>query len=170
MTTKESTNVSQLIRDLDTTTRDYTNARNALVGHVILTGVKQSVIVAETGLDKGTVSRIAKLAKGLTGRPAKALAGLDVSAMVANDVTTLSTAIALGAKLVRVHPAKPNTTTADKVDTSTVTVTADENADMLPSLHAWLVASNDKQFAARAKAIADMLAAIKAERAEAVAA
>ena len=104
------TNVTALISTLSARGRDFTRARNAVIAHVLATGVKASLIVEESKVDKGDVSRIAKRLSELKackpttreGKAYKAILSLDVSAINADDFTTLSTAIEVGVFLQRV--------------------------------------------------------------------
>jgi hypothetical protein len=71
-------NVSTVIRNWDAMGRTFTDARNAAVGRALATGVKPAVVVTETGLDKGDVSRIGKATRLLTAPQKKRLLGLSL--------------------------------------------------------------------------------------------
>ena len=52
--------ITALIGTMADRGRKFTDGRNALIAHALFTGVKPSVIVEESKVDKGDVSRIAK--------------------------------------------------------------------------------------------------------------
>lgn len=175
-TTAPIVNVTALIGSLHGRGRDYTNARNAVIAHALVTGVKGSVIAAESKVDKGDVSRINKRltelkeAKG-TGSKAMRDAYAGIVALAPRDLNvdafaTLATAVSLGKWLTRDKSATgaAGGAAADKGQGSTVsTVTAageGESDDMLATIHDYLVSAPD--FAA---ALAVVKAAIEsAER------
>jgi hypothetical protein len=74
--TETTNNTTATIAQWAAQGRTFTDARNAGVAHLIATGVKQATIVSETGLDKGDVSRVAKLVKELPAPQVKSLKGL----------------------------------------------------------------------------------------------
>lgn len=79
--TETTNNTTATIAQWAAQGRTFTDARNAGVAHLIATGVKQAVIVSETGLDKGDVSRVAKLVKDMTAPQVKTLKGLKFPAV-----------------------------------------------------------------------------------------
>lgn len=68
-----SENTTSVVANWAAQGRKFTDARNAGVAHLLATGVKASIIVSETGLDKGDVSRIAKMVKEFTPAQSKSV-------------------------------------------------------------------------------------------------
>lgn len=85
MTASTPVNVTAAIKSADAQGRTFTNIRNALIGHALLTGVKQATIVNESGVDKGDVSRINSMVSKLTAAQAKRLKSLDVPDVISAD-------------------------------------------------------------------------------------
>lgn len=108
MATKPVTNGTTLIAVLNGYGRRYTQVRNAVIAHLLTTDVKQSVIVKESKVDKGDVSRIASIVAELGKRTKayKSIQALDLSAISAHADNPTSAVIlaaqAIGATLVRV--------------------------------------------------------------------
>lgn len=75
----ESINTTSVVSAWAAQGRKFTDARNAGVAHLLATGVKASVIVAETGLDKGDVSRVNKLVKELAPAQVKSLKSMPLT-------------------------------------------------------------------------------------------
>jgi hypothetical protein len=106
---EQGTNVTGLIATLYGRGRSFTDARNTLIAHVLSTGVRASVIIAESGVDKGDVSRIAnaladmKASKATTtiGKAYKSVASLDVSTIDVDTFATVEAIALIGATYFR---------------------------------------------------------------------
>lgn len=160
-----STNVTKLIGALDAQGRKFTDARNAVIVHALATGVKQSVIVAESGVDKGDVSRLNKVMGNLAPTKLRAIKGMSLVGLDATQPDTLAAAVKFGAdNLRRVKPPVSGAAAGKGANTTT----AQEDADPMAALHAWLLAATPDQFEARTALVLDVLATVSAER-EAVA-
>lgn len=72
----ESTTTTSTIATWAAQGRTFTDARNAGIAHLLATGVKASVIVNESGVDKGDVSRISKAVKAMPAAQIKTLKSL----------------------------------------------------------------------------------------------
>lgn len=162
---KEATNVTALIAAVAERGRKFTDARNTLIAHAVAHGFKQSVIVAEAGVDKGDVSRLAKVVEGMSKAKLTALKSLVISGMSADDVSTLTAAVTFGeANLRRVKPAPSGAAAGAAGKTPEQ---ADESADPLAALYDWLLLSTPEQFEARTALVVDVLARVESDRAAA---
>lgn len=158
----ESTNVTALIGALDAQGRKFTDARNAVIVHALATGVKQSVIVAESGVDKGDVSRLNKVLTNLAPARVKAIKALDLRSIDASKPDTLAAAVKFGAdNLRRVKPPVSGAAAGKSADNTT----AQEDADPLAGLLDWLIASTPEQYEARTALVLDVLAQADTARA-----
>ena len=106
----QGTNITALIGTMADRGRKFTDGRNALIAHALFTGVKASLIVEESKVDKGDVSRIAKRLSELKackpttreGKAYKAILALDISTLDVDRFDSLSVAIEAGAFFRRV--------------------------------------------------------------------
>jgi len=163
----ESTNVTKLIGALDAQGRKFTDARNAVIVHALATGVKQSVIVNESGVDKGDVSRLNKVLTNMAPAKVKTIKSLDVSSLNVNDADSLASAVKFGAdNLRRVKPPVSGAAAGKGVPNPT----AAENADPIAGLYDWLLAATPEEFEARTALVVDVLARVESDRAAAIAA
>lgn len=174
--TSTPVNVPQLVRTLDGYGRRYSDARNALVAHLVATGVKQTDIVTETGLDKGDVSRIAKVVNNNATAKSSAkrisLGGLDPE-----SPSTLSKVAKVGetyfrrAKVQRVSDGPADPVALAEGDTSTVEVppnTATVSVETL--VKEWIAASPDTAtLVNRSEVLKGAISAAYRTRAEALA-
>ena len=155
---KMPTNVTTLIKALDGKRNNYTSIRNAVIAHVVGTGVTQSVVVAETGLTKSAVSEVVGNVAKLSKANKLALARLDVTAIDVDDTATHDEALRLGKLLVvkRDGTQGKGKGRAPKADKS-------ESTDALADLAIWLgEAKNLNQLGARIKLVNEAIAAATA--------
>lgn len=94
--TAEGTHVTNLIGALAERGRRFTDARNATIAHALATGVKQTVIVTESKVDKGDVSRINKLVTNLAPARLKALKAITLTNVNPDDLDTLKVLVSFG--------------------------------------------------------------------------
>jgi hypothetical protein len=146
------TSITTAIRDAAVQGRTFTNARNALIGHALLTGVKQVTIVNESGVDKGDVSRINGMIKKLTPAQANKLKKLTVPEAITPDSVTPWAAFG-DSYLTRKRNAPATRTPSEpKVD------------DVPAAAHDWLMASESReQLTARLTLLADIAARAESE-------
>lgn len=137
-TVKAPVNVTALIGTLAERGRQFTDARNAVIAHALITGTKASVIVAESGVDKGDVSRINKVVSNLTPSKAKALKALVLSAVNVDDVSTMTVLVKFGADNLRRVKAAPKSAPATKSATG-----EDETTDFRALVHDFIVNAPD---------------------------
>lgn len=176
-TTAPIVSVTATIATLQSRGRAFTNARNAVIAHALLTGTKGSVISTESGVDKGDVSRINKIVKGLNKRTNeyKALFSLDVSKLNVDNFESLSAAIALGEGFKRDRTGAAGGAAAGKgqgaaATPSTVNAATGEgeDTDMLATIHEFLV--NAPDFGAAKALVNAAIESAERELAEAAAA
>ena len=106
----QGTNITALIATMADRGRKFTDGRNALIAHALSTGVKPSVIVEESKVDKGDISRIAKRLSELKaskpttreGKAYKVILALDISTLDVDRFDSLSVAIEAGSFFRRV--------------------------------------------------------------------
>lgn len=134
--------------------RQFTDVRNALIAHALAGGTKQSAIVAGSGVDKGDVSRIAKVVAEWSPRKVSAFRASIVLADVALDdmqaVAALSTK-GQAFRRVKSAPANKGTTNAATGES--------ESTDMRALVHDFIVNAPDS-----AAALALIAEAVEAAR------
>lgn len=157
------THVTNLIGALAERGRRFTDARNATIAHALATGVKQTVIVTESKVDKGDVSRINKLVTNLAPARLKALKAIALTDVNPDDLDTLKALVAFGETNLRRVKATGAKSAPSKAET------ADESSDPLAALHAWLLNSTPEQYEARTALVLDVLAQTSDESARAAA-
>ena len=125
-------NTTRTIADITTTVetgRKMTDARNGLVAFaVIVEGIKQTTVVAATGVDKGDVSRVVKQANNSPDALA-ALKSLDRSG---NPAARIAAAAAVGEKFLRRAPRVAPVKSAPTGDKSGGTDTGSRNPSSGP--------------------------------------
>lgn len=170
-------NVHETIAALNTIGRRYTDARNALIARCIAAGDKQSDVVAATRVDKGDVSRIAKVVNSDAKAKGAALR-LKVNAINAGDPASLLAAGKVGETYFRrVKRSATGSTgsTAPKAladgDSSSVALPGNpaEEVDVLAIIDAFLLSSADRNtLVNRAEVARDAIARAFRERSDAL--
>jgi hypothetical protein len=166
---KPVVNVTESIARAHGLGRQYTDARNAMIAHALLTGVKAVTIVKETGVDKGDVSRISKAANALTLRQQKSIKSLVIPA--ANAVTSVtSDAMAALIKAGESHFRRVKATRSGSNGSTGSEVTPDGRVrDALAVIYDEIVKADDATVAGWRALIADVLQKADDERASAAA-
>lgn len=106
-------NITATVKTLNGRGRDFTRARNVVIARALATGTKAAVIVSESGVDKGDVSRIGKRlgelkearANTKEGKAYKFILSLDVASINADVWDTVAPVAAVGVFFERVKVA-----------------------------------------------------------------
>lgn len=135
--------------------RSFTDCRNALIAQALIRGAKQSEIVAGTGVDKGDVSRIAKMVGEMTKAASTRFAGSIVLAELnLDDFDAVATIAKAGQRFRRVKVSK-----APAAGTVNGKTGESEDTDYRAMIHDFIVNAPDFE-----AAIAVVMEAVEAAR------
>ena len=170
-------NVVTAIKGLIARGNAYTFATKAAIAHVLATEfadgkVKRGVaskLATDTGMNKGDVSRIARILTD-DSKARRAAMGVDVLHIDDNEAT-LAAAVKVGElfkrETVNGKKVKNDGTVTENEGTVTKSADKSESVDTLALIDEWLRTATPKQYAARVAAITALLAQVDSDRATA---
>lgn len=181
----QGTNGTALIGELNALGRTYTNVRNAVIAHLLDTGVKGVLIARESKVSEGDVSRIRTMLKALPpkGKVIKSVQSLNLASIKANVTNpsgpVMTEASKLGENFVRkdknkTTPKTDDVTPGNKLPvagTSEVRVMVPEsgkaeNVDIVRAAFDYLVSVSDEEYPSAKSAFMLMLENVDVTRAE----
>ncbi len=152
------TNGTALLKVIAERGRAFTDARNAVIAHLLSVDVSQKTIVDESGVDKGDVSRVNKVLQGLKPAQQKALKGLNLGTLDVNDLDSMAAAVKLGTLFRRQKAAPAASKSNDKADK------VEETLDVAAVVTEWLTTATAEQYDARIVILQNVLDTVAAER------